>query len=518
MEITPEKALAILNGYRSRPLDWVEDVYSDKLPLWNKQKDIIQAVFDHRNVSVKSCNSAGKSYIAARVAHAFLTLHPHSLVVSTAPTARQVRDVLWRYIGSVHTKTKYPMGGHLTQLGLEYDKDWYGVGLSTTEPEKFFGYHADHILVIADEASGVDENIYKGIRAITPNKNAHTLLIGNPTNPDGTFFQSFTDPKVKTFTISAFDTPNFTANNIHNVADLVKVFTPPEGVLPIDFQPELIEPYESLISPIAAYERLLEWGEDSPFFQALILGEFPSQAEASLIPLNLIQASMDADFRTEHSWNIPSGDLEYGVDVARFGMDKTVLVSRRGGHVESIRTWTKLDTSITTDRILDAMTLEDGHVIIRVDDTGVGGGVTDQLRRRKQGIGNGLLYTVIPINFGSGTSNPLKFYNKRAEMFWNLRERFFNHTIALPKDNELANELASMRYDFGGKEKNLIKIESKDDIKARLGHSPDKADALALAFDSQNDYSWPGDNQNIAIDPFARKDNQPITSRLNSRY
>jgi phage terminase large subunit len=126
------------------------------------QEDILEAVFNYRNVSVKSCNSAGKSHIAARVAHAFLDLHPGSIVVTTAPTARQVKDVLWRYIGTTHSLAKYPLGGHLTQLGLEYDKDWFAVGLSTTEPEKFFGYHADHILVIVDEASGVEEaNITK---------------------------------------------------------------------------------------------------------------------------------------------------------------------------------------------------------------------------------------------------------------------------------------------------------------------------------------------------------------------
>ena len=511
MEISPQQALDILLGYQKRPLDWVDDVYADERPLWSMQREIVDAVFKYRTVAVKSCNSAGKSYLAARVAHAFLTLHPHSLVVSTAPTARQVRDVLWRYIGGVHNRSKYPLGGHLTQLGLEYDKDWYGVGLSTTEPEKFFGYHADHILVIVDEASGVDEQIYKGVRAITPNENAHTLLIGNPTNPDGTFYQAFTDPRVKTFTISAFDTPNLKANNINNVDDLKRIFTPPEGVEAIDHQPKFKLPYPALISPTAVYERLQEWGDDSPFFQALIMGEFPAQAEAALIPLNLIQQAMDADHRKEHNWQIPAGKLEYGVDVARFGMDKTVLIARKGGNVMYIRTWSKLDTAVTTDRVLEGMQLDDEVALIKIDDTGVGGGVTDQLRRRRQTIGNGLMYQVAPVDFGGGTSNPLKFYNKRAEMYWNLREQFFNHAIALPKDMELANELASIRYEFGGKEKNLIKIEAKDEIKKRLDHSPDKADALALAFASAG-----GDWSDIPTDSTYESE-RPLTAGLIGR-
>jgi phage terminase large subunit len=490
MEITPEEAIALIEGYVKRPSEYIQDVYGSK--LWWKQQEIVEAVFKYRNVSVKSCNAVGKSYIAARVAHSFLMLHPGSIVVTTAPTARQVRDILWREIGTTHNMAKYPLGGHLTQLGLEFDKDWYAVGLSTTEPEKFFGYHSDHILVVVDEASGVDEQIFKGVRAITPNENAHTLLIGNPTNPDGTFFQSFSDPRVKTFTISAFDTPNMVANEIRNVSDLVRVFTPPEGVHPLDHNPKFKLPYPALISPTAVYERLQEWGAESPFFQALVLGQFPEQAEFALIPLNLIQSSMDEDYRKEHKWHIPDGPLEYGVDVARFGMDKTVLIARHGGKVDYINTWSKKDTDWTADRIIEAMNLDEWNSVVKVDDTGVGGGVTDKLNRIRRDDNNTKYhYHVVAIDFGSGPDNPLKFYNKRAEMYWNLRDLFFKHAIALPKDNELANELASIQFKpFAGKDGQIIKIESKDNIRDRLGRSPDKADALALAFASSGQGRW----------------------------
>lgn len=519
-EITPAKAKQILEGYRKQPSKYVEHVYGSK--LWSKQQEIVEAVFKYRSVAVKSCNATGKSYIAARVAHAFLDLHPHSLVVSTAPTARQVRDVLWREVGATHTMSRFPLGGHLTQLGLEYDKDWFAVGLSTTEPEKFFGYHSDYILVIVDEASGVDEKIYKGVRAITPNENAHTLLIGNPTNPDGTFYQAFTDPRVKTFTISAFDSPNLTANNITNIQDLITIFTPPDGVDPVDHNPKFDLPYPALISPTTVYERYMEWGAESPWFEALILGQFPSQAEFSLIPLNLIQASMDEEYRKEHGWNVEHGPLEYGVDVARFGMDKTVIAPRRGGFVEQLVSWAKLDTNTTAERIVDSLSMNDWACIIKVDDTGVGGGVTDALRRMKREKGDNdkerLRYRVVPIDFGSGTTNPLKFYNKRAEMYWNLRQMFIDHKIALPKDQELANELASIQFKpFAGKDGQIIKIESKDDIRARLGKSPDKADALVLAFANGSTGKWP-DKEAESRFGVAKTYMEPITSGLSNRY
>lgn len=514
-KISPQEAEELRAYYDDgRQVDYVRDILGS--PLWHKQQEIVAAVFKYPIVAVKSANSTGKSHVSADIALAFLNLKPGSIVITTAPTWRQVKDVLWRYIRRRLNMSARPLTeAQATQVGLDIADDWYAVGLSTKDSEKFFGYHADDILVIVDEASGVEEEIFLGVDAVTPNINAHVLMIGNPTNPDGRFFKAFRDPLVKCFTISAFDTPNFTANGIKDTADLVALFKAPPNVTPLDHfvsvKARLQMPIPQLINPANAYQRLVQWGEDSPMWQALVLGEFPSQASNSLIPLNLIMKAVDVhkqmvklrslvpgspewkEYKVRTEWRVSDeGELEYGLDVARFGDDRTVLIERRGGFVQKISDWAYLDTHITGERVIEAMNMDDWQAIVKVDDTGVGGGVTDHLRHAAAENPDVYHYRTVPINFGAGTHFPDKYFNLRAEMFWNLRQQFFKHQIAIPEDEDLIYELASIRYDFTGKDKQIIQIEPKSEIKKRSpdNKSPDKADALALAYMGSGAGRW----------------------------
>jgi phage terminase large subunit len=243
-------------------------------------------------------------------------------------------------------------------------------------------------------------------------------------------------------------------------------------------------------------------------WQALIMGEFPNQAENTLIPLNLVLKSAEVrkqidnpDYAGIKEWHIPkSNRTEIGIDVARFGSDRTVLAPRQGGYCRDLVSWAKLDTVETSTRIYHFIDPQDHLTALRVDDTGVGGGVTDQLYEmlNRQAVNR---FTVEGINFGSSSTDPSKFYNLRAEMYWNLREQFMNHSIAIPDDPELINELTSVRYEYTGKSQ--IKIEAKDEIKKRSGKSPDRADALALAFYSQKFDTWGDSVEQQANTPIA---------------
>lgn len=506
---TPDAAEELRAWYdNGHHVEFIKEMLGDT--PWSMQEEIIRAVFKYPIVAVKSCNAVGKSFIASRAAVTFLSLKPGSIVITTAPTWRQVKDVLWREIRTCIATASFKLtDAQVNQVGLDIAEDWFAVGLSTTNAEKFFGYHADDILVIIDEASGVEEPIYVGVDAVTPNRNAHVLMIGNPTNPDGRFGDSFNGKQaelVKQYTISAFTSPNFVANDITSTDALLARFTPPDGVEQLEHmmqvRDELVLPYPNLIEPTTAYRRYLQWGPESPEWEALILGEFPSQADRSLIPLNLIYKSIDVwrqmdyteklrikdpaayrDYRKHPEWNVTNeGDLHYGLDVARYGSDKTVLFAKRGGFVQPAQVWAKLDTVITSQRVVDSLSLDDWQAIIKVDDTGVGGGVTDNLQHMAADNPTQYHYRTIPVNFGAGTAFPLKFFNIRAEMFWNLRQQFIDHKIAIPDDDDLRQELAAIRFEMTGKDHQIIKIEAKDDTKKRLGRSPDRADALALAF------------------------------------
>lgn len=506
--------------YEPHPSDFIQDAF--KSQLWSMQSEITEAVFKYPSVAVKTCNAAGKSYTAARIALAFLTLKPGSIVITTAPTWRQVKDVLWREIRTALALTPFKITeGKINQVGIELGPDWFAVGLSTKDSEKFFGYHADDILVIVDEASGVEEEIFIGVDAVTPNLNAHVLMIGNPTNPEGRFYKAFTNKFVKSFTVTAFDTPNLAGNGIHSVEDLIALFTPPEGTedeleYMTEVQKKLVTKPQhcSLISPLTVFKRYHEWGPDHPSWESLIMAQFPSQSEFSLIPLNVVEKSqamwrqiveMDklaksskpedlqalADYKTHMDWDIQrEGILDYGLDIARYGGDSTVLTPRRGGFADKQQVWAKLPTDITTDFVIDAMNLEDWRAVVKPDDTGLGGGVTDQLLRRKRDDhGERYHFRVIPINFSAGTNFPDEFFNLRSEMYWYLRELLVNHKIAIPDDEELRDELVAIRFKYVGKDNNIIRVEPKEEMKKRLrGKSPDKADSLMLAFfDLPND-------------------------------
>lgn len=528
-QLTLDEAEYIRKTYLPIPHLYVKDVLG--ADCWDMQDEITKAVFQYKTTAVKTCNAVGKSFIAARIVVTFLTLLPGSVVVTTAPTWRQVTDVLWREIATTVKLSRYKLtDNEVRQAGLDIAKDWYAVGLSTKYPENFFGYHANYILVVVDEAGGVPEPIFKGVKAITPNANARILYIGNPTNAGGTFYEAFQNPRIKQITISAFDSPNFIQVGIRTVEDLVRIFTPPDGVDPLTYKPfedDFEWAFPALISPVVVYERYLEWGIDSPAWESLVLGEFPTQAEQSLIPVDLVIQAMNNYGYDEDSgktyaelsgWNIPDGEVEYGLDMARFGADRTVLTPRRGGFVDQQISWGKVDTTDSADRVIKII---DPYkpTKIKIDDTGNGGGTTDTLKHRKNNRPGqaSYQYAVVPYNFSSKENmlKPEKFHDITSELYWNLRSWFMKKQIALQYDKELFNELVSRRWSITPAGK--IKVESKDEYKSRTGgKSPDKSDSLALAMARGGSSKWPEKEETRFGSP--KTIIEPITSSLDTRY
>src|SRR5581483_571785 len=148
--------------------------------------------------------------------------------------------------------------------------DWFALGLSTNEPSRFQGFHATHILLIVDEASGVPQNIFDASEGIVSSQGARILYIGKPTDIEGEFYKSFKLPHTNKIHISAFDTPNFTQfgitlEDIRTDAWRQKITS------------DLPAPY--LITPEWVYDKYLRWGETSPMWAARVLGEFPEQGE-----------------------------------------------------------------------------------------------------------------------------------------------------------------------------------------------------------------------------------------------
>jgi phage terminase large subunit len=193
-----------LVGYRAAPVRFLTEVLKES--PWTKQAQIAQALADQRRVTVRSCNGAGKTWLASRLVLWFLYSRPGSVVVTTAPTWRQVKDQIWRYIRTCHTKARLPGACNQTELSLQ--PEWYAVGISTDDPTRFQGTHsAAGVLLVVDEASGVPEAIYEAGAGFMTQEESYTLLIGNPNNPAGTFYQSHQRGEWARFHISAADVP-----------------------------------------------------------------------------------------------------------------------------------------------------------------------------------------------------------------------------------------------------------------------------------------------------------------------
>lgn len=412
---------------------------------WQKQIEIMESVRDNKRTSCRSCHGIGKTACAAWTILWFLYTHPDSVVVNLSPTWRQTEQLIWREIRSAHAQTKYPLGGTLLNTRLDLGPTWYAIGVSADKPENVQGYHAKsgHILFVYDEASGIDQDIFDASQGSLASEGSRLLLIGNPTQTSGEFYESFRSPLYHTIHISAFDTPNFT-----------------------DPDTTHFRPY--LITPDWVEDKRKAWGEDSPLWDSRVLGDFPRSSDDTLISLVDIEK---AQLRFSEPLDATK-PIRLGVDVARFGSDSTIITKSQGLHASVIKTITKMDTMVVSGEVVDA-SRSTGATHINVDVGGLGAGVVDRLTELKM--------PVLGINSSSSPIDKEAYINLRAELYCNLRDEFKAGTIAIdPHDKELEAELSSLKYKFTSAGK--YQIESKEEIKKRSGgKSPDRADSLCLS-------------------------------------
>lgn len=456
----PKDLVSLYSKAQSDPAFFVENVIS-MTSLWQKQKDIMASVRDNSRTVVRSCNGAGKTFTTANTVVWFLTTFPQSIVVSTAPTARQVRELLWQEINNIHRHSRYPLGGRCLNVNWTLGAKWFAVGLSTDDPNRFQGFHAEHILGVIDEAAGVEVPIWEGMDAILTSSGARLLAIGNPTEPSGRFYDAFSSPLYNKIHISAFDTPNFTANSI-------KLEDIKQGTWSTKFK-DLIFP--ALITPKWAAERLEEWGEDSPAFQSRILGNFPIIGTDTMLPLGWVMRAIERDC----TWK-DTDRCVMAVDVARFGDDESVVGIRRGNSMSYIETFNNIDVYALSKACKVIATREKPEVI-KVDVVGIGAGVADNLR----GWG---FDSVVDYVAQERAWSPEKHTNRRTESWYNLREKLRKNEVNLPKDETLIGQLTAPKYKFDSAGRYVL--EAKDDMKKRGLSSPDRGDVVAMLFETDD--------------------------------
>jgi hypothetical protein len=427
---------------------------SDRLGefMWSKQREIAESVVVNRYTAIKSAHDTGKSFTMSRLAAWWLDVHPigEAFLVTTAPTTAQVEAILWREIGKAHRKGNLP--GRIT-----LDAKWYmgqelvayGRKPADYDQAAFQGIHAKYVLVLLDEAVGIPKSLFDAVDALATNVNARVAAVANPDDPSSHFAQVCKPGSgwvVKR--ISAFDTPAYTGEKV------------PEELLALLVSPEWVE------------ERKARWDATNPIYQSKVLGELPDISDDSLILPKWIEAAQKRSLERTRRPIIAA-------DIARFGEDETVIMRREGGWIRVYRAHHKADTMVTSGHIAKAMRDIDDEagkndwVRAIIDVPGVGGGVVDRLA--------GLGLPVVPYNGGEAPIDKERFVNARAEDYWTLRERFEQGEIDIdPDDDKLAAQLGSIKW--GIDSRGRIKIESKDDMRKRGLPSPDRADAMAIAF------------------------------------
>ena len=429
--------------YKHNPVLFVREVLGVSPDPW--QVDFLTHIATgKRRISVRSGHGVGKSTAASWAMLWFLFLRFPVKVVVTAPTSSQLYDALFAEVKR-WVKQLPPMLAE--QLDVKADRievigaaeeAFISARTSRAEqPEALQGVHSDHVMLVADEASGVPEKVFEAASGSMSGHSAVTLLLGNPVRSSGFFYDThnrLADDWV-TMRVSCADSPR--------------------------------------VSEAYIEEMKARYGEESNAYRIRVLGEFPRSDDDTVIPMELLEMAQQRD--VVGSQSAPG---VWGLDVARFGSDRSALCKRRGNAVtEPVKTWKDLDLMQLTGAVVaeyEALPPSERPVEILVDSIGLGAGVVDRLRELK--------LPARGINVAESPAMGNTYRNLKAELWYKAKAWLESRDCWLPKDEVLVGELATVRYSFTSNGK--IQIEGKDEIKKRGLPSPDKADAFCLTFAS----------------------------------
>lgn len=419
------------------------------------------------------------SMIASVIAAWWVSVHPpgQAIVITTAPTSRQVSAILWEEIRKHHrtaAQRGLPLPGYVNQSNEWKLSDGTLVGMGRKpadgDEHAFQGIHRPYVLVIVDEACGVPEELWTGVEAITTTANSRILAIGNPDDRQTTFGDVYLKDNYSTMwnriAIPASSTPNFTGEPVPMPL--------PDVLVQVDW----------------VREREKAWTKDDPRYQAKVEARFPEHGTMGLFGPQVLARGFDQDNLPK-----PDGKLIISVDPARFGDDRTAVVARRGRLMWVVDSWQGMDTTNTAHRVMniadDMRGVDDKgkkaefDVEIRVDAIGLGAGVLDTLaferaKLEKQGAAwfdaiemNGA--AAPPLEQGGVTQS---YGNARAYWYDKLKQGMANGSRRVVEHDVAREELEGtrLRYSSG-----KMYIEDKNEIRKRLGKSPDFADGLSMA-------------------------------------
>lgn len=466
--------------YQRDPVGFARDILGVK--PWSAQIEILEALRDGHRVAVSSGHKCGKSNTGAIAALWFFASFEDARVVMTAPTSRQVDQILYREVRKLHRGSGIcvacraenarrrdagePEVGipcrhsarldgeprELARSGIKTDDFRELFGFTAKEAEAAAGTSGKNIMYIVDEASGVDRDIFVAIQGNRAGGRAKLLLTSNPTQTDGVFFEAFERPELwRTFTVSSESTPNVTG---------------------------IGDPIPGLANPEWIEECRLEWGEESPLYKVRVKGEFVRNEEGKIVSLHLLE-------QAEQRWaDTPaSGPLRVGVDPAGPGDagDETVFAARRGMRQTAIEAKRGLEATRVVEELLVFLA---AHRVPRetpaviVDREGPIGAQVYGLLRAHLDDHEGD-YHLVGVRASERASREPNVYDRIRDELWANGARWLREGGALLSDAKQTKEIHAPSWvqQVNGR----LKVTPKDELRKALERSPDRADAWLLS-------------------------------------
>jgi hypothetical protein len=439
-----------LQEWRESPLQFVTDCIN--VTPSEQQIELLMAYKNNKRITVRSGHGCGKDAAVSWIMLHFLTTRPYAKIAATAPTAHQLSDILWTEM-SKWLRQSTLADEFVIMKDKIHQKDskaeWWARAISVSarssseeQAETLAGLHADHLLIIVDEASGVPDPVYIPLEGALTQADNKVILIGNMTRNQGYFYDTHFDDALK--------------------KDWCRLHWDSRKSTNVD--------------PSMPAYFAMKYGINSNTFRIRVEGNPPLADDETLIPLYAAEQCVGNEFEVADD-----EPLYLGVDVARYGSDDSVIMPRKGNLIMPWERYNGMNTIELGGFIQQAYQESDAEGCA-IDVIGVGAGVADWLQKHH-------MRNLFMVNVATAGSDIEKYDRLRDELWIRVRDKclhgLYNFPdIKLPQDKEslgkqLAGELASVRYGFnahGG-----IKVESKKELKARGIASPNIADALCLS-------------------------------------
>lgn len=412
---------------------------------WSGQAHQYRTFHRAARVASKGGHGVGKTFGAADYIVEIMATRPGTQVLCLGPSHDAVVRNLWDKVRAAFFGARIRLGGRMGSDSWVVSEGWSARCIGADKPEGIQGTHGERVIVVVDEAAGINPALWPAVQSVLVGDGCQLILLFNPTRPTGFARDACADPRFAVVTLSCLDHPNVVSG---------------ENVVPGAVTKESVDEIRAMCDRT----------RDEDYWRGHVLGEFPASDPDGLIGIGDLESCLTAE-----ADDVP----RLGLDVARFGSDRNVLVyvsPKR--EVRLVEEWSGQDLMFTAGRLMRAVReLGVSPAMTFVDSCGVGGGVVDRCREagvHVQGVDAGEKATR---RWDAVVGRETPFANRRAEMFWTLRCICKSVAVRIPRD--FWADLGMIRVGYRGTD---LAIRSKDDMRKEHGRSPDRADALALAF------------------------------------